>query len=342
MKLLFTKILNLAKRIYTRLRQILQIKWVRLVLQAVLILASIIFLASSFKQYGSSLQNLHVDTRKVIFSFLLITLNLFIGAVIWWLLLRSFHQKVNIIDSTRVQLFSNIAKYLPGYGWQIAGKSYLTYQMGIPGGVIFQGMTIEFILLIMVGVAFAFLIVPIEFLMRWPLTRQDPHTAKVIGFWLSAILMLGLIGIPSILKIIKKEILISKVRFDLYASAVLAIFGSWWLLSYAFWQLGAAFLPIPITDYAAFAFALTVSILVGLAILILPSGIGVRESLMVLLLQPILSAPLAVLVASTFRLLTIFSDFLSALGIALFYRFTKHPIQNAPQDNKSETSQQNL
>jgi hypothetical protein len=142
--------------------------------------------------------------------------------------------------------------------------------------------------------------------------------------------MFVMIALPWLL--LKIKVPVSKIELKPYWISIATISASWWLLSFAFWVLGAAFTTISLSEYPTYAFALTMSILIGLAILILPSGIGIRESLMVILLQPVLSAPMAVLVAATFRLITIFCDFISALAISLLYRRYKN-LSVIPQQN---------
>jgi len=330
MKQFTSKLIEKLQLIYRTYRQIIQIRWVRLSLQTILILASLIFLASNFSQYSNSLKDIHINYLNILVSFGIVTLNLFIGALIWWLLLRSLDQKVDLLGSARAQILSNIAKYLPGYGWQLVGKSYLTNQMGVSSKAIIQGLTFELGLLVVIGIAFALMIVPMDILTQWPITRQAPELTKVIFLILSLLIMLVMIALPWLL--IRIKVPVSKIELKPYWISIATISASWWLLSFAFWVLGAAFTTISLSEYPTYAFALTMSILIGLAILILPSGIGIRESLMVILLQPVLAAPMAVLIAATFRLITIFCDFISALAISLLYRRFKN-LSVIPQQN---------
>jgi hypothetical protein len=200
MKQFASKLVEKLKFLYRTYRQIIQIRWVRVSLQTVLILASLIFLASNFRQYSSSLKDIHVNYLNVLISFGIVTLNLFIGALIWWLLLLSFDQKVDLLRSSRAQILSNIAKYLPGYGWQLVGKSFLTNQMGVSSKVIIQGLTFELGLLVVIGIAFTLMIVPMDMLIQWPLTRQAPELAKVIFLITSLFIMVVIIFLPWLLK----------------------------------------------------------------------------------------------------------------------------------------------
>lgn len=323
MNRLFNKILARAKSIYSAYKHIIQIKWVRYSLQSILILASLTFLVASFRQYRPSIKDIQINYWNLIASFGVVILTTFIGALIWWLLLRSLDQTVDILDGSRVHIVSNIAKYLPGYAWQLVGKSYLTLQQGVPGGVVVQGLSFEFSLLIAVGIAFGLLMIPSHLLMQWPITRAAPGLAKVACVILSLALLTLIAGLPYIIKRGKIKIPVTKIAPKPYLISIAIIFFSWCCLSFAFWLLGGAFAPNLLSNYPTYAFALTTSILVGLAILFVPNGFGVRESLMVILLQPVLTAPLAVLVATTFRLLTIFGDFFSALVIVLIHRRIK-------------------
>jgi uncharacterized membrane protein YbhN (UPF0104 family) len=85
-------------------------------------------------------------------------------------------------------------------------------------------------------------------------------------------------------------------------------------------MLGAALQPLPFTQVGLFTFTLAVSFLVGLAVLIVPGSIGVRESIMVMILGPALGAPLAVIIAALARLVLTLSELVSAFGFRLVQR----------------------
>ena len=69
---------------------------------------------------------------------------------------------------------------------------------------------------------------------------------------------------------------------------------------------------VPMQVRALLAFAL--------AVLIVPGSIGVRESIMVMILGPVLGAPLAVIIAALARLVLTLSELVSALGFRLAQR----------------------
>ncbi|MEB3342008.1 lysylphosphatidylglycerol synthase domain-containing protein [Okeania sp.] len=54
------------------------------------------------------------------------------SAVVWFGIIKEFHQKVNLRWAIRVYLLTNIAKYLPGNIWHFYGRINATKQAGIP------------------------------------------------------------------------------------------------------------------------------------------------------------------------------------------------------------------
>jgi hypothetical protein len=95
--------------------------------------------------------------------------------------------------------------------------------------------------------------------------------------------------------------------------AVLISFSAWLLLGLALWSIGAAISPLALSAVSLFIFAMTTSLLVGLAALFVPVGIGVREGIMVLILSARIPASEALAVAAVSRLLIILSEIIAAM-----------------------------
>jgi uncharacterized membrane protein YbhN (UPF0104 family) len=104
-------------------------------------------------------------------------------------------------------------------------------------------------------------------------------------------------------------------------AAVLTSLVAWLLFGLAFWLLGASMTPVPYTRIPLFIFTLAVSLIIGLVIIFVPGGLGIRESIMVLVLSPnYLSAPVAVIVAALSRLIVILSELFSVFLIEITFR----------------------
>ncbi|WP_365673162.1 lysylphosphatidylglycerol synthase domain-containing protein [Okeania sp. SIO3I5] len=54
------------------------------------------------------------------------------SAIVWFGIIKEFHQKVNLRWAIRVYLLTNIAKYLPGNIWHFYSRINATKQVGVP------------------------------------------------------------------------------------------------------------------------------------------------------------------------------------------------------------------
>jgi uncharacterized membrane protein YbhN (UPF0104 family) len=97
------------------------------------------------------------------------------------------------------------------------------------------------------------------------------------------------------------------------------------LFGYSFWLLGKSLITVTTDQLFIFVFTLAASFLIGLAIIIVPGSIGVRESVMVWLLGPVVGAPQAVIIAALARFTVTLSELFSAFVFRLIKRGWNNP-----------------
>jgi hypothetical protein len=180
-------------------------------------------------------------------------------------------------------------------------------------------MTIEIIQLLLAGFCIALQTIPKYVLISLNLwSAISPYLTLVRFIFWAAYLTLPMI----IWWIHKKTKLVKQVeRINLklfYLGSVTAVIG-WLSFGYSFWLLGTALFPITPDQVTLFMFTISSSILIGLAIIIVPASIGVRESVMVWILGPVIGAPQAVIVAALARLIVTLSEIVSAYGFKLLH-----------------------
>ncbi|MDJ0515726.1 MAG: lysylphosphatidylglycerol synthase domain-containing protein [Trichodesmium sp. MO_231.B1] len=76
-------------------------------------------------------------------AFLITTMAHVWSAVVWFSIIKEFHQKVNLRWAIRVYLLTNIAKYLPGNIWHFYGRITATKQAGVPVEIAILSVLIE-------------------------------------------------------------------------------------------------------------------------------------------------------------------------------------------------------
>ena len=108
----------------------------------------------------------------------------------------------------------------------------------------------------------------------------------------------------------------------------------WLLFGLAFWLLGAALAPLSGAELGLFIFTLASSIILGLAVLFVPGGLGVRESIMVFLLTSAgLPSALTVVAAALLRLAVLLAELVGAFTLKIGLRLVekKPPAGRIPQ-----------
>ena len=76
-------------------------------------------------------------------AFIITTMAHVWSAVVWFSIIKEFHQKVNLRWAIRVYLLTNIAKYLPGNIWHFYGRITATKQVGVPVEIATLSVLIE-------------------------------------------------------------------------------------------------------------------------------------------------------------------------------------------------------
>jgi glycosyltransferase 2 family protein len=241
----------------------------------------------------------------------------FVGSVNWWLILRSLSKPAAMLSMVRIHLHSNLGKYIPGYLWQWLGKAGGSYRLGCSAPTIAVAMGLELFIGIATGLGVAICMAPKTRAEIWSGQIEIAGFLHVAGPVILVILASFPFGAAFILKNYRStkwvDWWVAKARPVLLASAVLVAIFAWLLLGLALWMIGAAFHPLSLSEAPLYVFAMTTSLLAGLAAVFVPVGIGVREGMMVLILSSQMPASQALAVSAVSRLLIIFSEVIAAL-----------------------------
>jgi hypothetical protein len=113
-------------------------RWLRRGVQALIVVFCLVYLVANLRSIEAAQLELHLGL--VLLSGLVTVVAVFLGALGWWLTLRTVGQQVRWSDAAHAHLFSTLAKYLPGYAWQLLGKAYRPAVRGT-ASVVAVGMT---------------------------------------------------------------------------------------------------------------------------------------------------------------------------------------------------------
>jgi uncharacterized membrane protein YbhN (UPF0104 family) len=311
-----------------KIKRILQNRWFRIVSQILIVSLSIIYLVWNYRDAGELLSKTRID-YGIIFIALILTLGaVFLGAIGWGFTLFAFDPKAAWKESLRTHLLSNLAKYIPGYAWQLVGKAYLTNKQGTPGVIVGIAMVAELAQLVLLGLGLSLAFIPPELVDQW---LGFVHQLGLLIIRLTGIAIL--IAVPFLLYLIINRLPRTpagfKIQFRMLLLASFSILIGWVLFGISFWMIARAIYPIPLGSLPGFMFTLAASIIIGLAIVIVPGSIGVRESIMVYLLSALsILSPIAVMIAIISRIVVTISEIAGYL-IFQFLVYTRGNNKNA-------------
>ncbi len=299
-------------RITARLRSaksLLDNRWLRLTVQVMVLTVSVSYLAINFRNARELLAGLSPHYDLLIGAFLLTVVAVFLGAVGWGFSLKAFYEGVPWKLLVSIHLGSNLAKYLPGYAWQLAGKAYLTNRQGVKPNIVASAMILEMSQLMLLGFGLALLALPREMIKAWIPETYHISVAMICKSLGTIVIILTPVVLISIIQRATSWIGTNELkRSSIYASSA-AIWIGWTVFSTAFYLMGRAIIDLSSGLFSGFVFTLTTSFIIGLLIVIVPGSIGVRESLMVYFLSLVqIPSSAAVLIAIISRLIVTLSE----------------------------------
>ena len=297
--------------IYSNGQQLFSRTRLRLLLQGILIIFSLTYLISNGKTLLEIISTVHVNTTYLFASVVLTIFGTFLGTISWWILLNTFGNSLSWRISARIHLVSNLAKYIPGFIWQYGGKFILARKYNVPKKKIVTSIVMEMLLLLFVGLGVAI--------------SLSPHysSPQIIGHnidselitLVSAGSVIFLLLIPFLLfKILLKNRnreMSAQLKYRRIVYVIVIYVVGWFTLGLVVWLIGRSISPIEVSSYPFFTLATTISFLMGILILFVPGGIGIREGMMVLILKSSFPPSISVLIAVISRLVFTLGEILA-------------------------------
>ncbi|MGQ9493570.1 MAG: lysylphosphatidylglycerol synthase domain-containing protein [Anaerolineae bacterium] len=246
----------------------------------------------------------------LILALLLYTSAVLIGGWCWSLIMMGLGQRFSLRSNIKVHLSANIVKYLPGYGWQILGKAYLCNCQGIPKETIGVGIALEFFSIILTGLWVVIVTLPSAWLQTWGLVALAPW--RLLGIVTMSLLLIAMPRVvDNALRYFGKRrgsaLYIEIDHKPLWLMLFLMIF-AWFILGLTLYMLTMALYPVASADLPTLIFAWAASSIGSLAVLFVPTGIGVKEGMLTFLLGFRLPVAMAAIVAVLARLISILSE----------------------------------
>ena len=256
------------------------------------------------------------------------------SAVLWGRLVRDLGgPSLPLWTTVRVFMVANLGRYVPGKVWQIAGLAYLAKREGVPTGVatgaaiLGQGVALLGAALVGMGVMLGSSDVSESIGWGW----------RIVGIG-AAVIVIGVVVVPRSFRHVVatwfrltrtdapgdglgggnaglRWLTLYVINWGIYTTSFWLLylsFGEW----RAFMQVGPAFAAAYVAGYVA---------------IFAPAGAGIREGVLVVLLQPIMAREAAVLLAVVARLWTTGVELIPAGLLALGGRPSREN-EEAPPD----------
>ncbi len=263
-------------------------------------------------------QHWTLDPMSLLLSYVILTATWLWIILAWIWLLQRFGAFLEWRDAYRIWFLSNIVRYIPGNVWQFLGMVYLCEQKGIGKLQTLASIGMHQALANSTGLLVA---------MLYYLWVQD---TVLLSRVLPMVILLPLAFIalqPSLYLRFLTRVLARVGRLPLtiqFAPLDGPVFGlvyvfSWILYGAAFTLLVNSIYPLSSPwewPYLTVVFA--ASYVIGFLSLLTPSGLGVREGVMILLLAPAFSLPVATVISVVSRLWMISGE-LFGTGVALLF-----------------------
>ncbi|GAA5525681.1 hypothetical protein Maes01_02253 [Microbulbifer aestuariivivens] len=257
-----------------------------------LAVAGVIFVALRLRNYSVDLD---VSGMTLLFFWWCMVLSLIYGAgnyflaVSWWNFIKYFGGSISISEAVRVYGISQLAKYVPGNIFHLAGRQVLGMASGLTSGIAAKSMVFEFGLLVLAGLQFSWLVLP--------LFIQSLLIPESIILFVISLLMTGFV-LNLILGIHASWAFFWQILFLLISSSV---FAALLVLS----DSGGGLTPLVLLGCGG---GFIIAWLVGLVTPGAPAGVGVRELVLLLLLGGLIDEGKLLTAILIGRIVTIVGD----------------------------------
>jgi hypothetical protein len=234
-------------------------------------------------------------------------------AAVWSATLRAMQPEAPWIPGMRVFLGSQLGRYLPGKAWQVVGAGWLGKRAGLSPAACVANTTVTMIIHLAMGGVVGLLV----------LWRFEAHRRAVLILVFAVTLVLLLLpvtgAVPKLLafagRIARRDLGSLRLPSARYMAAM-ALSSLWMWLLFGITLRLVAEMVMPYAPEVGTLEAISImaaSSVAGFAVLFAPSGLGVREALIVTLLSPSLGPAGAGLAAIACRVVMTVVELLLAL-----------------------------
>ena len=246
----------------------------------------------------------------------------------WRMILRSLGGPLSYRRAAPIWFLSNIIRYIPGNIWQFLGMAELAAEEGVPRMATFTSIVLHQAISTAAGVVLASVYFAVAGQQEW-------------FVWLRPFLLLTPLGLLLLQpRVLERFLNWAMAKLHRPPLRVTLTWGQIWLLllryllvwlamGLSFAALVRALTPFGWDTVPYLVASWAAAYVIGYLSLLTPSGLGVREGILALLLAPVFAAPLPVVIAIVARLWMVLAELLAA-GAALLVRRKRSASGPAP------------
>ena len=247
---------------------------------------------------------------------------------VWRFLLASLGGTLRWGRAAQTWFLSNIVRYIPGNIWQFLGMAELAADDGVSRVTTFASIALHQALSTAVGMVLA--------AVYFAVAGEGALLDTIRPFlWL---IPLGLLlcnprflewSLNTLLRIFKRPAIKVTLTWPQLGLILLGYLGVWLIMGSAFAMLAASFTPVTPQQVAALIATWAAAYVIGYLSMLTPSGLGVREGVMILLLAPLFPVPLPTIIALAARLWMVVAEVIGA-AVALVTRARQRKVEGGP------------
>jgi glycosyltransferase 2 family protein len=254
-----------------------------------------------------------ISAWELVLSELLVLAGLSASVLVWQRSLRELGSSVRVADASKIYLIGQLGKYLPGSVWAFFAQMELAHKAGAPRSRSFAASVVAVCINLVTGLALGTLVIP-------SVTHGEAwRYGALVALFL--VLIAGLSPpvltrlVDLLMRVVRRPPLERSVSWNGMLVGSGWSLGSWAAYGLSLWVLAVGVgapagksLPLCL---AGVALAMTA----GFVVVVAPSGIGVREAVLVAALAPVLTTSAALAVALVLRLLFTLGDLVAAAAV---------------------------
>ena len=216
---------------------------------------------------------------------------------LWQRLLLALGHALPFKRAASIWFLSNIVRYIPGNIWQFLGMTELGAHSGLPRTTTLASIVMHQVLSNLAGLTVGAYAISYS-----KIAESSPYFFATASL-LAALLLLSLIGFVRITPTVSRFVGVELPKINLPLATVSAFFAAyclyWLLCGTGFWLLSLAVGVVSVPPLLPWISAFAAAYVVGYLSLLTPSGLGIREGVLALLLvrfasgNPVIVAALA-------------------------------------------------